>query len=180
MFLISKISLTILIILAITFITEELGILNPTYSRYIFIVGLSIQVILLVILLMLVMIRKKQLGRGIKIIRHKIEEKYIKGNTDILPDFIEVTNPRKSSIFKIFVEVRNFTDTPDFGICKMGRGGSYITDINKHVLNVHARIIEGNFIFDADIIVRPYEKINFKFKDDTNIKMFFVEELYIA
>lgn len=180
MFLFSKISLTIVIILIITLIAEELGILNPVDSHNIFMAGLSIQIILLVLLFILMMIKKKQLGRGIKIIRHKIEEKFIKGNTDILPDSIEVTNPRKSSIFKIFVEVRNVTEPPDFGICKTGRGGSKMADIGKHLLNVHAGIIEGNFIFDAEIIVRPDEKINFKFKDDANIKMFFVEELYIV
>lgn len=179
MFLFTKMSLTVLFVLTMTMAAEVFGVLSQRYGSYIFFVGLSIQIIMLIVLVVLLIIKKRELKRGVKIIRHRIEDKYIKGDTDILPSFIGATNPRKASIFKIFVEVIDFKDPPDFGICKMGRENAKITDIDKHILNVRAGITEGSFIFDADIIVRPDEKINFKFKNDTNIKLFFIGELYI-
>lgn len=178
MFLFTKISLTVLFVLTMTMIAEAFGILSQRYGNYIFFVGISIQIIILIFLVTILLTKKNELKRGVKIIRHRIEDKYIKGDTDILPSFIGSTNPIKASIFKIFVEIKDFKDPPEFGMCKMGRNNTKI-DISKHILNVRAGIIEGSFIFDADIIVRPDEKVNFKFKNDTNIKLFLVGELYI-
>ena len=176
MFLFTKISLAVFLMLTIA--AEILGILDKAYSNYIFIIGLSIQIIMLIILVTILLIRKNQLTRGIKIIRYKIMDKYIKGGTELIPKYIAPTNPRKSSVFKIFVEVENFKELPNFDICKMGKGGINV-DIQKHILNAKMGIVEKSFIFDADIIVKPDEKINCKFRDDINIKTFFVGELYI-
>lgn len=178
MFLFTKISLTIFLILMVVLVAEIFGILDRTYGNYIFIVGLSIQIIILIILLTTLLVRNNKLKRGVKIIRYKIMDKYIKGGTELIPEYITSTNPRKSSIFKIFVEAEDFKDPPDFGMCKMGKGDINV-DIKKHILGVRSGIIEKSFIFDADIIVGPDEKINFKFKDDINIKIFFIGELYI-
>lgn len=160
-------------------VAEAFGILSRSYGVYIFFVGLSVQIILFIYLMTRLLMKKGELKRGVRIIRHKIEDKHIKGGTDILPSFIGATNPRKASIFKIFVEVIDFKNPPEFGVCKMGKGNMKVTDIKKHLLGVKVGVVQGSFIFDADIIVRPDEKINFKFKDDVNIKLFFVGELYI-
>ena len=178
MFLFTKISLTILLMLTVTLVADMFGILNRTYSNYIFVAGSLIQIIILITIVTIFLIRKNQLKRGVKIIRYKIMDKYIKGGAELVPNYISPTNPRKSSIFKIFVEVEDFKEPPDFGICKMGKGNVNI-DIKKHILSVRAGIVEKSFIFDTDIIVRPDEKINCKFKDDVNIKTFFIGELYI-
>ncbi len=179
MFLFTKISLTVLFVLTMTMVAEAFGILSQRYGHYIFFVGISIQIIILIFLVTMLLMKKNELKRGVKIIRHRIEDKYIKGDTDVLPSFIGATNPIKASIFKIFVEIKDFKDPPEFGMCKIGRNNAKISDISKHILNVRTGIIEGSFIFDADIIVRPDEKINFKFKNDANIKLFLVGELYI-
>lgn len=179
MFIFTKISLIIFSILTIDLIAEALGIIDPKHSNYVFIAGMIVQIMMFIFLIIIVLIKKRELKNGIKIIRHKIEDKLIKGGVEILPEFMIPTNPRKASVFKIFVEVRDFKEPPYFGILKMGRGNVAVNDIKKHLLGVRAGIIEGSFVFDADIIVRPDEKINFKFKDDTNVKMLFVGELYI-
>lgn len=52
-------------------------------------------------------------------------------------------------------------------------------DVKKQVLNVNTGISNDLFIFHVDMLVRPDEKINFKFKNDANIKTFLLGELYI-
>ena len=178
MFLFTKISLTVFLMLTVALVAEMFGILNKTYGHYIFIAGLLIQIIMLIIIVSIVLIRKNQLKKGVKIIRYKIMDKYIKGGTELIPQYMAPTNPRKSSIFKIFVEAENFKESPDFGICKMGKGNVNI-DIKKHILSIRAGIADKSFIFDADILMRPDERINCKFKDDINIKTFFIGELYM-
>jgi len=180
MFIFTKISLTIMSIIMITIIAEITGKLDAKYGSYIIFVGLTIQFTMFVILLWIFLRRIKYLRNGVKIIRHRFENKYIKGDTDILPEFITTTNPRKSSIFNIYLEAKDIKDPPDFGMYKMGRGNpAKMTDIKKHVLYVNADMVNDLFIFIVDIIVRPDEKINFKFRDDINIKTFFIGELYI-
>ncbi len=179
-FLFTKITLIIFIIVITSLIAEFVGILDVRYGSYILIAGILIQILLLAFLIIAIMNRKRELTKGIKIIRHKFEDKFIKGDTEILPKFMTSTNPRKSSIFKIFFQVKDFKEPPEFGILKMDKGNiKSDEDIKKHLLDVNAQIIEGSFIFDADIIVNPEEKINFKFKKDTNIKLFFIGELYL-
>lgn len=180
MFLFTKISLTVLFILTMIMVAEAFGILSQKYGSYIFFVGLSIQIIMLIALIVLLIIKKRELKRGVEIIRHRIDDKYIKGDTDILPSFIGPTNPRKASIFKIYLEAKDFKEDPGFSMCKMGKGSlEKMANIKKHVLYANTGIVDNLFVFTADIIVRPDEKINFKFKEDINIKMLFIGELYI-
>jgi hypothetical protein len=180
MFLFSKISLSIFFIITITVIAEALGILSKRYENYIIITGLSIQIIMLIIVIAALSKRKGRLNRGVKIIRYKIEDKYIKGDTDILPSFIGSTNPRKPTIFQIYIEAKDFKENPNFQMSKIIREGpEKLTDLKKHVLNVNAGVVGDLFIFVAELIVRPDEKINFKFENDINIKTFFIGELYM-
>lgn len=141
---------------------------------------MAIQIILLVVFITLSLTSQGRLKRGVKIIRHKIEDKYIKGNTDILPSFIGSTNPRKATMFQIYIEAKDVKEDPRFNMRKIiGRGSEKTIDIKKHVLHVNTGIVDDLFIFVADMIVRPDEKINFKFENDINIKTFFIGELYI-
>lgn len=180
MFIFTKISLTIMSIIMITIIAEIAGKLDTKYGSYIISVGLVIQFIVVIIQLWTILRRIKYLRNGVKIIRYRFEDKYIKGDADILPQFITTTNPRKPSIFNIYIEVKYFKDLPYFGIYKMGRcDPPKMADMKKHVLYINAGTVNDLFIFIADIIVRPDEKINFKFRDDANIKTFFIGELYI-
>ena len=178
MFILTKISLIITFILTVAVTAQTMGKLNNVYTMYILMIGLTVQFIMVIIFITIILYRRNEMKKGIKIIRYKAEDRYIKGCTDIIPQYIAPTNPRKSSIFKIFVETENFKGIPDFGICKMGKGDVNI-DLKQHILNIRTGIVAKSFIFDADIIMRPVEKINCKFKDDVNIKLFFVRELYI-
>lgn len=180
MFIFSKISLTILFISMMTIIAESFGILSQIYGNYILFAGIVIQIILLIAFIILSLTSQGRLKRGVKIIRHKIEDKYIKGNTDILPSFISSTNPRKATIFQIYIEAKDVKEDPHFNMCKIIGGGPEKTiDIKKHVLHVNTGIVGDLFIFVADLIVRPDEKINFKFENDINIKTLFIGELYM-
>jgi len=161
-------------------IAESFGILSKTYGDYIIFAGIAIQIILLIAFVILSLTSKGRLKRGVKIIRHKIEDKYIKGNIDILPTFISPTNPRKATIFQIYIEAKDVKEDPRFNMCKIiGGGPEKMIDIKKHVLHVNTGIVGDLFIFVADLIVRPDEKINFKFENDINIKTLFIGELYM-
>lgn len=181
MFIFTKISLIMILIIMITFIAQDLGKVDIIYSTYIIFTCLVIQFIAaFVTIVIITLIRKKQPKNGIKIIRYRIEDRCIKGEEDILPEFITTTNPRKASIFKIYFGVKGFNKLPYFGIYKTGkRDQDKMSNINEHIFNINVGIRDDLFIFHADVIVRPDEKINFKFKGDTNIEMFFVRELYI-
>lgn len=177
----TKIYLITLLIVISTGIAKFFNILDQKYGDYIIIIGLIALLFELIILLIFVMSRYKTLKilkNGVEIIRYRFDDKCIKGNTDILPKYITTTNPRKPSIFKIYVEVKDFKDYPDFGICKIGSEKNSM-EKEKHILGAGAGIIENLFIFHADIIVRPNERVNFKFTKDENVKTFFVGELYV-
>lgn len=181
MYLITKISIIITLVLVMNLIANMLGFIDTKYSNYIVIIGLSIQTILLTFFTIIIVMRRGQLKRSIKIPRYQFEDRYIKGDTHILPKNIYPTNPRKSSIFKIYFEIKDFKndEPPDFGIFTMGKGPKKITDIKEHLLEVNIGIENNLFVFNADIIVRPDQQINFTFKKDTNIKTFFIGEIYI-
>lgn len=181
MYLITKVSILITLVLTMNLVAESLGFVEKKYSNYILIIGLAIQTILLAIFSIIIASRKRQLKRTVKIPRYRFEDRYIKGDTNILPKNISTTNPGKSSIFKIYFEIKDFKkdEPPDFCIFSMGKEPMEITDMKKHLADINIGIEDNLFIFNADIIVRPNQEINFAFKKDTNIKTFFVGEVYI-
>lgn len=178
MFTYTKITLAIFLTLIITGVAYIVGIIDQRYSDYVFFIGLVVQTIILTIIIIKILIGKNKLKRGVKIIRYKIIDKHIKGGTYIIPEYITPINPIRPSIFKIFIEADDFKESPDFTVCKVGKG-NYNIGADKCILDIKKGIVEKSFIFDADIIVGPNEKINCKFKDDINIKTFFVGELYL-
>lgn len=177
----TKISLAIFLLIMITTIAKIFGKLDSIYVIYIAVAGISIQILMIAINLVLVLNRRKILKNGVKIVRYRIEDKNIKGDTDILPEFITTTNPIRPSIFTIYIEAKDIITPPEFGIYKKGKENpGKISDLKKHLSNISASIRDNLFIFYADIIVRPDETINFKFKQDVNIKIFFIGELYMT
>lgn len=115
---------------------------------------------------------------GVKIARYKIDNRLVKGDVDMLPIYVFSTNPRKLALFKVFIEIENVKEPPEFEMFKMSaeKASQNITD---HIVNINSGVIENSFIFDADIIVKPGEKINFRLKKDTIVKLFFLVEFYI-
>lgn len=177
MFIFTKISLVAMFVMIVAVIAQIMGKLDAIYTSYILLVGLVTQIAMFIVFVVTVFIRRNELKKGVKIIRYKYEDRYIKGEDDVLPEFITTTNPRKASIFKIYFEIKDFNELPDFGIYKIGKGDK-MSDVKKQVLNVNTGISNDLFIFHVDMLVRPDEKINFKFKNDANIKTFLLGELY--
>ena len=68
---------------------------------------------------------------------------------------------------------------PEFVVDIKGRYGEVINDIKNHILNFKIGTEKDILVCKGDIIVKPNEKINFKFKKDVKVKMFILEEVYI-
>ena len=176
MYTLIKVSLVASIVMIITFVVESLGILDKRYASAIMDAVLVLQIALLIMAIIIFVMKSRKM-HGIKIIRYQISNKLIKGDTNILPENLFPTNPRKPALFKIFLEIENVESPPDIGIFKMC-AERILLDIEDNIININSGIVENSFIFDADVIVRPDEKINFKLKKDTTIKLFFLGEFY--
>lgn len=134
--------------------------------------------LIIIVLIMIFILMRRQKFNGVKIIRYQFCDRSVKGDTNILPENISSTNPRKSALFKVFLEIENVSEPPEIGISKDGVKRE-LPNIKDHIVNINSGKIKENFIFDAELIVRPNEKINFQIKKDTVIKLFFLGEFYI-
>ena len=175
-------SLIASLIILITGIAKKFDVLDERYSTMIMIGILVIQTILFILVFFIIIISKRKItahkNHEVRIIRFKFKDRFIKGNTDILPENIYPTNPMKSALFKIYLEIENVSEIPEIGISKTSTE-RIIPDIKKHIVNFNTEMGNNNFIFDADIIVDPNEKINFRINKDTVIKLFFLGECYL-
>lgn len=178
MFIITKISLVSTFTMTIGIVLGTLGKLDDKYVNIIVNANIVIQILCCIVFAAL-FIFLRNWPKGIKILRYKFEDRLIKGDTDIFQKPISSTNPRRMAIFKIYLEVDKFTEPPELGITKIGNYGKPLPDIHKHFLHINSGIKENIFMFHADMIVMPDEKINFKFKKDANIKTFLLGELYL-
>ena len=175
MHIVMKVSLAASIVAVVTILAEVVGLLDKKYVDPILYVCLVVQTIFLILVIITFIIIKTRV-HGVKIVRYRINDTLVKGDTDIIPEYISPTHPRKSTLFKIFLEVEDIEDPPEFGISKIS--SEKTPDIKDHIVNINAGIVNNSFIFDADLIVGPGEKINFRLKKDTNIKLFFLGEFY--
>lgn len=175
MFIITRISLTTTSIMAMTVLAKLLGILDSRYANMIIYGGVAIHTILLIIVI-IVFIKTRRIHE-VRIIRYQLHDKPVKGETNILPEDISTTNPRKYAIFKIFLKIDNVSEAPEIGIFKMAEE-KFVPDIKKHIININTGMVDHSFMFDADVIVNPGEKINFQIKKDTIINTFFLGESY--
>lgn len=178
MFIITKLSLAAFLIVSMTIIAETTGVLDIRYARVILYSVLAIQTVLLAISTIISIIIKKRRMHGVRIVRYQLHDTLVKGNTDILPENVSPTNPRKSALFAVFLEIENASETPEIGIFKMSIG-DIAPGIKDHITRVRSGMIENSFVFHADVIVKPGEKINFQIKKDTTVKLFFLGEVYI-
>lgn len=119
--------------------------------------------------------RSKLNKKYLKIIRHRFDNKFIKGNDTIFPEPIYSTSPRNPAIFKIYWETGEFTrgNPPEMFI------ETNQIDIKNHILDIKRRVENDVFFCNVDIRVMPNEKINFKFNKDVNIRIFKLEEVYL-
>jgi hypothetical protein len=162
-------------------ITEFYGF--NKYGTFIIIVGFSIQILILISLFIFTLIYsrkvKNQIQNSVKIPRYHIEDKHIKGGTEIFQKSLFSTNPNKSSIFKIYLEIDDFNKDKPPNLEIFMKNEEQKVDIFKKILNAQVKIIDKLFIFSGDVVVGYDQKINFKFINDTYIKKFSIGELYI-
>lgn len=177
MFVLTKISLaaTFLVLTAIT--ARMLGILDKEYYEITMYTILAIQLIILLILVVILILKRRKM-KGVRIVRYQTQNKFIKGDTNIIPEYVSSTNTRKSAIFTVLLQIENVKSVPEVTISKM-LGEKKITDIKNHIITVDAGMIENCYMFHADIISHPGEKINFNLSTDATLKLFFLGELYI-
>lgn len=164
--------LMVLGLIVVHFMTSD-----KKYTSFFIYTNTIVQALIIVAYILLRINRPKD----VKIIRHQFENKFIKGDMNIFPEYIFSTNPRNTTIFKIYCEVREFTkDGPsEFIFDIKGRQEQEIRDIKSHILNFKIGIEKDMLVYNGDIIVKPNEKINFKFRKDVNVKIFTLEEVYI-
>ena len=177
MYILSKLSLAASIVIAAAFVAEKFGILEMRYLVIIAIIASVIQVIMLAVL-MATLITKYRKAIGVRMTRYQFNDRFIKGNDYILPEHVSTTNPRKSAIFKVLLEIKYTDDPPGIVISKNGVA-SVTSDEKNSVTNVNAGMIDNSLLFDADIVVKPGEEINFQLKKDALVKSFFLGEFYI-
>jgi hypothetical protein len=177
MYIFSKLSLAASIIILMAFVAGTLSILDKKYTNIIMIVAAVAQLVLLLVVMTIMMTGHSKI-RGVKMTRYQFSNILIKGSDHILPMYVSTTNPRKSAVFKILLEIKGITEPPEITISKIG-DARITSDINDHIVRVNSFTVGDSFLFDADIIVKPGEKINFGFKKDTLVKSFFLGEFYI-
>lgn len=177
MYAFSKISLAMSLVMLMAFIVEKLNILDKKYTIIIMIAAAVIQAILLGLVVISVIMRSRKM-HGVKMTRYQCHDRFIKGDDYILPTHVSTTNPRKSAMFKLLIEIKDVSEPPEITISKIGVA-PVAQDIKNHIINVESFTVDNSFLFDADIIVKPGEKINFGFKKDTMIKSFFLGEFYV-
>ena len=102
------------------------------------------------------------------------EEKAIKAETDIFPNFLVPTNTHKGCIFRISLQIKEFKKCPLFYMVRKSERDTTIQELNKNIeldpLSVHV----------FEVAIDSKEKLNFKFNEDVIIQKLLIEELYIA
>ena len=171
------ISMGSIVLMVLGLIATYFMTLDKKYIPFFIYVNIIVQALVITSYILLRTNRPKDL----KIVRHKFENKFKKGDMDIFPEHIFSTNPRNATIFKIYWQVSEFTkeNPPEFVVDIKGRYGEVINDIKNHILNFKIGTEKDILVCKGDIIVKPNEKINFKFKKDVKVKMFILEEVYI-
>lgn len=177
MYTLSKLSLAVCIATAAAFVAEKFGILELRYVVIIAIINASVQAILLIILMATVITKYRKVS-GVRMTRYQFYDRFIKGNENILPEHISTTNPRKSAIFKVLLEIKYAGDPNEIVLSKKGLS-PLVTDKKNHYVNIHSGMINDSLVFDADIAVKPGEEINLLLKKDALVKSFFLGEFYV-
>lgn len=177
MYTITKLSLVLCTITGATLVAEKLGILESRYAIIIAIISSVIQVIFIGISTAM-LITKYRKTHAVKIIRYKFNDRFVRGNDYMITEHISTTNPRKSAIFKILLDIKYTGEPPEIEVSK-NNIVSIASDVKNHIINVNSEVVDDNLLFDADVIVKPGEEINLRLNKDALIKSFFLGEFYI-
>lgn len=173
----TKLSLATCIVTGAALVAEKLGILELRYVIIIAIISCAIQTILVGILTA-TYIKKYRNTYVVRIARCQFNDRFVKGNDYMIPKHVSTTNPRKSAIFKILMDIKYTGEPPEVVVSK-NNVASVASDIKNHIINANSGAVDDNLLFDADVIVKPGEEINLHLNKDALIKSFFLGEFYI-
>lgn len=101
----------------------------------------------------------------------RIDDTFLKANSELLKNKIFSTNPFRSSIFRISMEINNSIEQLVLYAVRSRESETWENSIKKRV--------EAKETYIIDTIVGPNESLNFKFDNDIDIKKLLIDELYM-
>lgn len=117
-----------------------------------------------------IMAKELTLDTKISILKGKFDNKRINADTEILDKPIISTNPMKSCVFRIYIELAEKLIEPlEFSIIR-------IFEMKFSEQKIATLFVDGTHILYIN--VSPREKLNFKFNRDINAKIFSIDEIY--
>ena len=102
------------------------------------------------------------------------EEKTIKAETDIFPDFLMPTNTHRDCIFRISLQIKESKKHPLFYIIRICEKDTCMQELNEKIK------LDPGLIHVFEVAIDSKEKLNFKFSEDVTIQKLLIEELYIV
>ena len=102
------------------------------------------------------------------------EEKVIKAETDIFPNFLVPTNTQRDCIFRISLQIKEFKKYPLFHMIRKCERDTCIQELNKDIK------LKTGLVHVFEVIIDSNEKLSFKFSEDVIIQKLLIEELYKA
>ncbi len=166
--------LTIIIFIpsAIAFILFQLGKMSLDHMIIINLVVTAIESIIFIIGMRMITKDWTESSSKVMILKGKFDNKQVNANTDIFDRLIIPTNPMKSCIFRICIELADKFIGPslELSVMRTCESGTCEQKIDA------SQCKEGSHALHINI--HPREKLNFKFNKDIKIKLFSVEEYY--
>lgn len=127
---------------------------------------------IIILIIMKTTIRASQ--ANVIIPKGSCEEKIIKAETNIFPNFLVPTNTNRGCIFRISLQIKEPKKYPLFYMIRTCEKETCVQELNKDI-----RLDPGHVhMFEVAIISK--EKLNFKFSEDVIIQKLLIEELYIT
>lgn len=100
-----------------------------------------------------------------------ISDKFVCANSNILENDITSTNPFRTCIFRISLEINNSME-------QLGMSAVRLID-SKIVESTIKKRFVAKETYIIDTVVGPKEIVNFKFDSDIDIKKLLIDELYV-
>lgn len=177
------ITISVLIAESMATIASTFKLITPWQMIIITIISVIIMMIVAAILAFTIYKIMKSLSSGIPsnslvplssdnivIPKVRIDEKFVKANSDILIKNLVSTNPFRLTIFRISMELNNSIEQMNLYIVRLRESGIYENVINKNFMTKKT--------YTIDTVVRPDEALNFKFDNDIYISKLYIDELY--
>lgn len=101
----------------------------------------------------------------------RIDDKFLRANSELLKKNIISTNPFRTCIFRISMEINNSIEQLGMSAVRLRESRIVENTIKKSIVAKETYVI--------DTVVGPNEKLNFKFDNDIDIIKLFIDELYV-